>query len=400
MEKLYYEDQYIKEFVAEIVDVKEKDDEFHVVLDKSAFFEGGGGQFCDLGTIENSNVINVYEENGTLYHVVDKKPIKIHKVKCKLNWDRRQDGMHQHLGQHVLSGCFFTLFNANTVSFHLGKDFSTVDIQGILDEEKVREAEKLANSIINENLVVESFVPLKKDLKKLKLRRALPKTNEEIRVVKIGDLDINACCGVHPSNTMELRMIKIVKYEKNKGNTRIEFLAGKRAIDDSLKKDLFSNNICRYLSSSEEEAINTIKNLNEQIKDLLDDNRKIRDILSKYEIKEMIDKADKINNVTVVKKVYENESAKYINKLVTKLVEHEDTIALMALKDGEKANLIFACSKSLKDINVNELLKDSITLIDGRGGGSPVLAQGGGKNNSNLESVIDYAFMKIKKIYE
>lgn len=400
MEKLYYEDQYIKEFVAEIVDVKEKDDEIHVVLDKSAFFEGGGGQFCDLGTIENSNVINVYEENGTLYHVVDKKPIKIHKVKCKLNWDRRQDGMHQHLGQHVLSGCFFTLFNANTVSFHLGKDFSTVDIQGILDEAKVREAEKLANSIINENLVVESFVPLKKDLKKLKLRRALPKTNEEIRVVKIGDLDINACCGVHPSNTMELRMIKIVKYEKNKGNTRIEFLAGKRAIDDSLKKDLFSNNICRYLSSSEEEAINTIKNLNEQIKDLLDDNRKIRDILSKYEIKEMIDKADKINNVTVVKKVYENESAKYINKLVTKLVEHEDTIALMALKDGEKANLIFACSKSLKDINMNELLKDSITLIDGRGGGSPVLAQGGGKNNSNLESVIDYAFMKIKKIYE
>ncbi len=96
-----------------------------------------------------------------------KNLIKKHKVKCEIDWERRQDGMHQHLAQHVLSGCFFTLFNANTVSFHLGSEFSTVDIKGILEEEKIREGEKLANDVIGKNLIVESFVPLKKELKKL-----------------------------------------------------------------------------------------------------------------------------------------------------------------------------------------------------------------------------------------
>ncbi|WP_061996412.1 DHHA1 domain-containing protein [Clostridium sp. ATCC 25772] len=396
MEKIYYEDQYVRSFIAEVVEIKEIDERFHVVLDKTAFFPGGGGQFCDNGTIEKINVIDVYEKDGTVYHVLEKNLIKKHKVKCEIDWERRQDGMHQHLAQHVLSGCFFTLFNANTVSFHLGSEFSTVDIKGILEEEKIREAEKLANDVIGKDLIVESFVPLKKELKKIKLRRDLPKTDEEIRVLKVGDLDINACCGVHPSNTMEIRMIKIIKYEKNKGNTRIEFLAGKRAVDDSLKKDRFSYDICRYLSSSEEEAINSIKNLNEEIKGLVNENKKIRDIIAGYEIKEMIGEAIKIGDISVVKKVYESENAKYVNKIASKLVEDENVVALLAVKNGERANLIFACSKNLKDINMNELLKDSITLIDGKGGGSQFLAQGGGKNNMNLQSSLDYALGKIK----
>lgn len=396
MEKIYYEDQYVRSFTAEVVEIKEIDERFHVVLDKTAFFPGGGGQFCDNGTIEKINVIDVYEKDGTVYHVLEKNLIKKHKVKCEIDWERRQDGMHQHLAQHVLSGCFFTLFNANTVSFHLGSEFSTVDIKGILEEEKIREGEKLANDVIGKNLIVESFVPLKKELKKIKLRRDLPKTEEEIRVLKVGDLDINACCGVHPNNTMEIRMIKIIKYEKNKGNTRIEFLAGKRAVDDSLKKDRFSSEICRYLSSSEEESINSIKNLNEEIKGLVDENKKIRDIIARYEIKEMIDKAIKIGDISVVKKIYENENAKYVNKIASKLVEQENIVSLLAIKNKDRVNLIFACSKNLKNVNMNELLKDSITLIDGKGGGSQFLAQGGGKNNMNLQSSLDYALGKIK----
>lgn len=396
MEKIYYEDQYIKKFTAEIIDIKELDNQYHVVLDNSAFFPGGGGQFCDLGLIDDKKVIDVYEKDGTLYHVLEVKPMKIHRVKCEIDWERRQDGMHQHLAQHVLSGCFYTLFNANTVSFHLGKEVSTVDINGYLEEEKIREAEKVANDMISKNLIVKSFVPSKKELKKIKLRRDLPKTNEEIRVLEIEDLDVNACCGVHPSNTLELRMIKIKKYEKHKGATRLEFLAGKRAIDDSLKKDRFASDICRYLSSNEDEAINSMKNLNEEIKRLLDDNKKVRDIVANYEIREMIEEAHKVKNVSVVIKNYENENSKYVNKIASKLVEEDNVVALLSIVNGDKVNLIFASSKNLKDINMNTLLKDSITLIDGKGGGSQFLAQGGGKNNSNLKPALDYALMKIK----
>ena len=150
MEKLYYEDQYLKEFITEVI---EKNNLYYVSLDKTAFFPGGGGQHCDLGYIDNHRVIDVIEENGKIYHVTEKRPIKIHRVNCKIDWDRRLDGMQQHLGQHVLSGCFFTLFNANTVSVHVGKDISTVDIQGYLDEETIRKAEKMANAYMGENTV-------------------------------------------------------------------------------------------------------------------------------------------------------------------------------------------------------------------------------------------------------
>lgn len=397
MEKIYYENQYIKEFVADIVNIKEIDNKFHIVLDKTAFFPGGGGQFSDTGIIENETVVNVYEENGVVYHILDIKPKKNQGLKCKIDWDKRQDGMHQHLAQHVISGCFYELFNQNTVSVHLGSDFSTVDIVGELDDEKVRKVEVYANELINNNLEVRSFVPTKQELHKFKLRRVLPKTNEEIRVVKIGDLDINACCGVHPNNTLDLRMIKIKRYEKHKGNTRIEFLAGKRAINDSLKKDLLYGDICRFLNSNEEETMNRIKNLNDDLKALIDENKKAKDQLSQYEIKEMIDNAHKIKDLTVISKVYENENAKYVNKVISKLVENENTIALMAIQSIDKVNLIFGCSKNIKNITMKDLLSDSITLIDGRGGGSNFLAQGGGKNNNNLESCIDYAINKIKR---
>ncbi len=394
MDKLFYEDQYIKEFIAEATHIKEKAGAYHVVLDKTAFFPGGGGQFCDLGKIDSNEVIEVYEENGIIYHVTKQKLIKTHNLKCSIDWERRQDGMHQHLGQHVLSGCFFKLFNANTLSFHLGNDVSTVDIKGHLDEEKIRAVEKYANVIIGENIQVESFVPQETELKGLNLRRDLPKTEVEIRVVKIGDLDINACCGVHPRSTQELRMIKIKRWEKHKEATRIEFLSGSRAVEDSIKKDKVLTEICRYLSSNEIEAIKSIKNLNEQLKATLDENKRMSDEVASYEAKAMIENAEKIGDYSVIKNIYHKEEVKYVSKLVTKLVQREDTIALMAVKDGEKVNLIFAAAKNVKGISMKELLRDTLSLIEGAGGGNEYLAQGAGKSN-NLNSAMDYALSKL-----
>ena len=93
-----------------IIEIKEIDSKFHIKLDKTAFFPGGGGQHCDLGYLDNCEVVDVYEEDGKIYHVTNVKPIRIHRIKGVIDWKRRVDGMQQHLGQHVLSGCFYTLF--------------------------------------------------------------------------------------------------------------------------------------------------------------------------------------------------------------------------------------------------------------------------------------------------
>jgi alanyl-tRNA synthetase len=394
MDKLFYEDQYIREFTAGVTDIKEKDGAYHVILDKTAFFPGGGGQFCDLGTIDNIEVIDVYEENEIIYHVINQKLIKTHGLKCSIDWERRQDGMHQHLAQHVLSGCFFKLFNANTVSFHLGHDVSTVDIKGPLDENQIRIALQYANKVIAENIKVQCFVPQESDLTELNLRRALPKTNMEIRVVKIGDLDINACCGVHPKSTQELRMIKINSWEKHKEATRIEFLSSNRAIEASLKNHELLTEICKYLSSNEVDALKCIKNLREQLKSSLEKNKKTNNDLVCYEAKELLETAENIDNYLVIKHIYENGNVNHVSKLATKLTENDNTIALMAVTNGEKATLIFAASKNIKDISMKDLLKNTLPLIDGSGGGSAYLAQGAGKSK-NLTNALDYSAAQL-----
>lgn len=397
MEKLYYTNQYIKEFVAEIEEILEVNGKYHIVLDKTAFFPGGGGQFCDLGKIDVHDVLDVYEKDNKVYHVVEKKPIKIHKVKCFIDWERREDGMHQHFAQHILSGCFYTLFKKNTTAFHLGSEISTVDIKGPLTTDEIREVERMANDIISENIEVETLIPSKKDLKKIWIRRDLPDTSEEIRIVKIGDLDSNACCGVHPKSTLDVRMIKIRRWEKNKDSIRIEFLAGKRAINSSLKRDIYLTDICRYLSSTEEEAINGVKKLHDKLEDALYEKRKIEDVIVNFEIKEMINNSDKVNDISIIKKIYIDKDIKYISKIASKITESENVISLVGVKNDDKVNLVFASSKNINNISMNNILRDTMTLLDGRGGGSTFLAQGGGKNNGNLEVAIDYAFDKIKK---
>lgn len=399
MEKLYYDDPYLRDFTAEIVNIEEHLGKFRVTLDKTAFFPGGGGQSCDTGMIGDHKVIDVYEENDIVYHIVEKKPIKIHNVKCKIDSERRTDGMCQHLGQHVLSGCFFNLFNANTFAIHLGADVSTVDIYGVLTEEQIRAAERLANKVIGDALKVESFIPTKSELKKVTLRRALPNTKEDIRIVKIGDdFDINACCGLHPKSTLDLRLIKIKKFEKHKEGTRIEFLSGNRAVEDSYKKDEFQNSICKYLNCNENEAVNGIKNLNNNLKEANEINKSLNITLANYQVKELIDNAETVGEFKIIKSIFDNENLKYINNLTSKLVETPNTITLMAVKSEDKVNLIFACTKGIKEIKVNEVLKDAISLIDGKGGGSPFMAQGAGKNNANLDGALYYAFNKIKEM--
>ena len=387
MDKIFYENQYIKEFKSKVIEVKIKDNKYHIVLDKTAFFPGGGGQQYDLGEIDGKEIENIYEENKEIYHVVSEE-IKVGNiVQCTIDWDRREDGMHQHLGQHILSGCFFKLFNANTVSIHLGKEISTVDIIGHLSENQVREAEALANKIIRNNVIVDFLTPNKEELESLNLRRDLPNTDEEIRVVKIGDLDINACCGVHPSKTLDLRMIKIKKFEKNKGNTRIEFLAGKRAIEDSLNKDKILREICNYLSSNEDEIFNGIKNMESELEALKITKKKMEDELLNYEYLKILEEI-KVESSTVIKKVFKDKPKNYLGKLANRLVEDNNIVCLFANILDEKAEVIFASSKINNDLDMGKLLKEYISKINGKGGGRKNFAQGVGEN-INIEEFLN-----------
>ena len=397
-EKLFYENQYIKEFKATIVDIVEKDGEYITFLDKTAFFPGGGGQSSDLGTIDGVEIVKVIEAGDKIGHILKENLEVGREVTGVINWERRLDGMQQHLAQHVLSGCFFSMFNVNTAGIHLGHDVSTVDIIGNINEEMIKKVEIRANEVITENHKVNFIMTDRQQAKKMGLRRDLATDDNSIRVVQIEDLDINACCGVHPSSTLELQMIKIKSWMPHKGNTRIEFLAGRRAITYSLDRDNILSDVCKNLNTGAPEVIKRLNNLNSDYANALEDNKRLKNTLSKYEIEELVNKAEVTGSISIINKVYEKENMKFLTKLANSLCEEENRVVLFALKGEDKANLLFACSKNLKTLNMGELLKDAITLIDGRGGGSNLLAQGAGKNIGNLENAIDYAIRKVREI--
>ena len=342
-------------------------------------------------------MIRVIEEDVIL-HEVEKDIQKLGKVKCRIDWDVRLDGMQQHLGQHVLSGCFFSLFNINTCGIHLGESISTVDLIGEVSKEQILEAEKEANKVIAKNLKVNFVITDRQKAKKMGLRRELQSSDKTIRVVEIENLDINACCGVHPSQTLELQMIKIKGFEKHKGNTRIYFLAGKRAVNDYLERDNVLENICNMLSSNDKEVINSLNNLENELKQLRDENNKIRAEIGAYEIKALEDKSEKINNKNVICNIYNAENMKYLTKIANTLTQKESVIVLFASKEKDRCNLLFSASKDIKNIKINDLLKDALTLIDGKGGGSPYFAQGSGKNVLNLQNAIEYVKRRIEEI--
>lgn len=397
-QKLYYEDQYIKEFTAEIIHILEIDNEFHIQLDRTAFFPGGGGQPSDTGSIEDSIILYVYEKDGIIYHVTNKKPIKIHRAKCKINWDFRFDGMQQHLGQHILSSAFLELFNVNTISFQIEKDFCTIDVDKFLGNEEIEKIEAHANYHIFANKNVKILFPSKSELKKLSLRKVPVSKDEVSRVVNIEDIDTAICSGLHPKSTLEVQIIKIRKKEKIKGNMHVEFVCGRRAVFDSFRQYSFSSKICKFLNCSEGEALLKIENLTTDLKELSVENKNYKLQIADFQVENILRNCETFGDIRVIKSIFANSDSRDVNLLASKLTSHEKVIVLYALKSDNMATLMFMCSKNLNTVSMNELLKDAVSLVDGKGGGSSFSAQGGGKGVNNLESALDYAFTKVKKI--
>ncbi|MBU3215400.1 DHHA1 domain-containing protein [Clostridium estertheticum] len=397
MEKLYYEDQYKTEFTAEIIDIIKKENKYHVELNETYFYPKSANQPSDTGHINGSLVTCVYEENNKIYHVLEIKPLKIHKVKCNINFDLRYDYMQQHLGQHILSSCISNLFNLPTIGFNLGLTSSTIDLDKGIRAQEIKACEKKANDIINENIKVEALYLTNSELKKLSLKKIPIKSGEKIRIVKIGDIDIFPSQDIYPNSTIEVQLIKIINFEKYKTGVRIEFICGQRAVSDYISKFEAIEKMSKLLSCNNATLISKVENLTDELNKTLTKNRALSSKVATYEVQNMLKEAEKIDDVRVLKFIYDKMDLKYATMLATKLVTSPKVIVLFGVKLQDKANLLFMCSKDLKIIRMDFLLKDAITLIDGKGGGSEFSAQGGGKNNNNLDSAIDYALSKIKE---
>ncbi|MEM0116999.1 MAG: alanyl-tRNA editing protein [Conexivisphaerales archaeon] len=225
--KLFWEDMYLREFDAKVISY----DENRVVLDQTAFYPQGGGLVSDTGSVNNVRVTEVISEGDNIVHILNGL---IHlnsgdNVHCKLDWDRRYEIMKMHTAAHLMSSVIHQRTGALITGNRIAPDESRIDFSlESYDKEKILTYIDEVNQIIKQGIEVSVFFMKKAEAIRIpgliKLANATPPDVDILRIVKIGDVDIQADGGVHVKNTKEIGNIFVTKLE-NKGrlNRRIYY---------------------------------------------------------------------------------------------------------------------------------------------------------------------------------
>ncbi|EWG09522.1 serine-tRNA(Ala) deacylase AlaX [Cytobacillus firmus] len=389
MKKLYYENPYIKTFETELVYQAADDKErVYAVLKETAFYPTGGGQPHDEGTLNGIKVVDVEEAEGEIRHYLEGElDPSTSGVSGEIDWNRRFDHMQQHAGQHILSAAFEELYGYKTVSFHLGKETLTIDLEiSELPGRHAEEAERLANSIILENRPIESRWVSAEEASQFPLRKQLS-VSEDIRLVIIPEFDYNGCGGTHPASTGQVAGVKILDWERQKKKIRVQFICGTRILTHLQAKHEITGNLSQLLNAPEQDLPSAASRLIENGKDLEKQLEAAKEALLAYEAKEMIT-AEKGKCIS---KVFEGRSIQELQKLA-RLTASQSENADVILVNETTDKLQFVCARGAdSESDMKSLSAELLQKINGKGGGNPQFAQGGGDRLMSGEDLLQYA---------
>ena len=364
-EKLYDKDSHIKSFTARVIDCRENGNRFEVILDKTAFFPEGGGQYADTGKIGDANISDVQIINNKIVHFTD-KAVKIgDEIQCEINWEQRFRRMQNHSGEHIVSGIVHTLYGYENVGFHLGDDV-TIDFDGELTRDQLLDVEKRANEAIYKNAKFTCEYPDEEKLKNLSYRSKLELT-ENVRIVTIEGYDVCACCAPHVYSAGEIGIIKILDFARHRGGVRVYLLCGKDALEDYEKKYDNLRSIATALCAKQNEAAQAFEKFSEEHGNLKAELAALKKELAKI-------KASAIEDTDECILIFETDAdMNDLRKLV--LNGAEKTTKLCAGFSGNDNNG-YRFTITSKSIDLREKSKEITAALNGRGGGSSELLQG------------------------
>jgi alanyl-tRNA synthetase len=394
-ERLYYTDSRLLEFDARVIDLSARDDgAVAVTLDRTAFYPTGGGQPNDTGTLGEARVVDCIdaEDAGVLHVIQGPTPEIGDTVHGKIDWLRRLDHMQQHTGQHILSAAFVKLFDAPTRSFRVLEHECEIDVE--LDnpsDERVEQAADLANQIVWESRPIKISEVSSEAAASLPLRKE-PAREGELRVIEISDFDLTPCGGTHAKSTGEVGVIAVRSWERAKGLTRIQFMAGIRVLADYRKANRTATDVATLFSAGREDSPALVAKLVEENKKFGRRVRELDEVACRVEAEELLKSSRseagyRPPDPVIVRQVFVDRDADSLKHLALALVTHANVIALLGSRDGHTARLVFARSADASG-DMNALMRKACEMIDGRGGGKPDMAQGGGKNAAALDEAL------------
>ncbi len=391
--RLYYTNSYRTEFDAVVTAVTEYAGRPAIVLDETCFYPTSGGQPYDTGTLAGVAVIDVIADDEAVYHIVSEAPeasLVGQSVHGQIDWPRRFDHMQQHAGQHLISQFFQDEFGYETVSVHFGDEESTLDLntESVSDDE-LAEAERLVNEAVFQAVPIRTYFITDAEVDTIPLRKA-PAVCGKIRIVEIEGRDWSACGGTHTRSTAEIGPVKFIRQQRMRGQARLTFLCGRRALEDYARKHALITEAAMLYDNEIGLVPVLIHRDMERLKELQQQVTELREYRLTILASELVQDAASIGKFHIVAQIIDDLEPADVKQLANLCIEQSGVVALLACNAGGKATVIFGRSADM-DLHAGNLLRTTLSEFGGGGGGRPDMAQGGGVSPDVLDALLDYA---------
>lgn len=387
--RLYFDDSYQIEFESRVREIRAHAGRPALILEATCFYPEGGGQPGDSGEIEGVKVVEVIEEEGEIVHLLERE-IQAEKVRGKIDWVRRYDHMQQHSGQHLLSQVCWEILGAETLSFHLGEESSSIELDlARLSEEEKREIETRATEIIFNNKPLKIYFIDESQIDEIPFRKR-PIMSGLIRVVEIENYDYSACGGTHVRRTGEIGLIKIIGTEKIRQHVRIFFVCGHRALKDYQNKEEILTKLAANLGTSPNQLQVTVARLQEEARVLRKRCLKLREEMNQYEAEKLMAEASE----PILDRVFEDRTAEETKNLGLKIIHSGRFLVIFGVKGETRHHLLVARSKEIS-IDLKEWLPWLKEAFEAKGGGSDSLIELVLPPGFSLEKIISEVKEKI-----
>jgi alanyl-tRNA synthetase len=416
--RLYYDSSEIHEFdtvVEAVAPVSPEESRPTVILRETAFYPTSGGQVHDTGWLaldgdERLRVTEVADaEDGRIVHYLEapaKLPLAGAAVHGSIDLERRRDHMQQHSGQHVLSAAFVELYQMSTVSFHMGEDYCSIDLATpSVSSRQIEGAEKRANQIIFENRPVRIRYVSRAEAEKLGLRKLPPAERDELRLVEVADFDVSACGGTHVGASGQIGSIVLRKSERVRQGTRVEFVCGERAVRMA-RRDYGALSDAAALFSAQ------LWDVPEQIRKSIEESKLLRkqkddalDQLAELMALAALHNQPETNGRKIVVRAFSDRDINFAKLFAQKVTRAAAPAIALVASTVDPPGMVFAQTPTQTPgaatgatADMGALLKQVLSSVGGRGGGSRDFAQGGVPAGStiNVEQLLREAAGTIR----
>jgi alanyl-tRNA synthetase len=403
---LYYQDQYMTHFEATIQEVIESE---FVVLEKTCFFPEGGGQPADSGRMEfdgkEAEVVDVQKVGRVIIHKL-KGPVpkKGDSIKGTVDWNKRYSLMKNHTATHVVGGAARRVLGQHVWQFgtQKGVEASRLDISHYrrLTLEELQKIETLVNEAVLRNIPVETAWMSRNEAESqygFRLYQGGAVPGKEIRVVKTGDWDVEACAGTHLKSTLEIGFLKIVHSERvQDGVERLVYSIGIPAVKAVQRSEQLLMKLSETMNAPVEKLATTAGKL---VRELKEGNVERRRLIKELALREsgsletkLGEHAEEVNGITLVTRDFDGsiDVERMVQTANETIRKNDATVSIFYGSDGTNARIMVMAGEAAlkKGANAGEIVREASRIVGGGGGGKPNFAQGGGTNVDKLSEAV------------